>query len=414
MGMARRLGPVRVLALFALVSVDGSLQQDGAQQHVMSVPADLVHPSQLPTLAADSFESLVEHGRALARYGQKLAVYARPACEVAAYFMCYDTSESSHESIERWLPRAIGLLEKAVEMRPGDSEAQLALIDAHLSVSNLSAALDLYERRWLHAETALPPDAIDAHLRAHVLIRVHVLGTRNCLWAETARAHLRISGLLRVPNATIPAMHLVEIPGVSGEQFLQNIQALNRGIEAELAADMATLTAQSMASRQPKRRKRKQRGARKLTLGYVSSSGFRASTSSRALLGLFLARSRRLFRVVCFAGEGNDSSPQRAVIRENCDEFVEAAGWSPAKLAREVRRHDIDLLVDLLGVASGAALAGLAAFRQAPLQISFHGQPFTTGSRCGGRARAAGWVVYLRERRGLVDAMTGRHRSLWH
>ena len=50
-------------------------------------------------------------------------------------------------------------------------------------------------------------------------------------------------------------------------------------------------------------------------------------------------------------------------------------------LRGQVRQDKIDILVDLLGVASGTDLAGLASFRQAPLQLSFHGQPFTSWSR---------------------------------
>ena len=369
---------IRVLALCALVWVDATAKR---QQTVVPVPAELVNPSLFPPLAEDNFESLVAHGRALVEYGQALAVYARPACEAASYFVCYDTAESSQESVERWLPRAVEMLQTAIRLQPSDNAARRVLLDTHLAMSNLSAALDLYEHHLVNADrTATLSDGNDAILRAHVLVRVHVLATRNCLWAEVARAHLRISDLLLTTNATIPAMHMAEIPGWPGKMFLRNMRALNHGIEAALAAQLAAFEAKR--STYGKQRKRKPKGARKLKLGYVSSTGFRSSTSSRALVGLFLARSRRHFHVVCYAGEGEDSSSQRALIRDNCDEFVEAAGWNPARLAKKVAHDDIDILVDLLGVASGTALAGLPAFRQASLQINFHGQPFTTGCRC--------------------------------
>ena len=78
---------IRVLALLALLWVDGSLEEGGSQQgrerQIVPVPADLMHPSELPALAEDSFERLLEHGRNMARYGQNFAIYARPACEAS-------------------------------------------------------------------------------------------------------------------------------------------------------------------------------------------------------------------------------------------------------------------------------------------------------------------------------------------
>jgi protein O-GlcNAc transferase len=89
--------------------------------------------------------------------------------------------------------------------------------------------------------------------------------------------------------------------------------------------------------------------------------------------------------VVGVALAAGDGSPVAARVRSACDEFAEAGALDPQRLDALLRDLDLDLLVDLGGLTSGARPRALAA-RPAALQVGYLGYPATTG---------APWMDYL-------------------
>eukprot|EP00961_Rhodomonas_salina_P194851 2631049-Rhodomonas_salina.1 len=79
--------------LLLVICMDGALEAKAKSKakskpkqkslnRVIPVPSNLVHPSKLAQVDETDYNSLLEHGYALAEYGEKLSAYARPACEV--------------------------------------------------------------------------------------------------------------------------------------------------------------------------------------------------------------------------------------------------------------------------------------------------------------------------------------------
>jgi hypothetical protein len=144
-------------------------------QRVIPLPSDLVHPSMLESVDEDDHQSLLQHGYTFAEFGGRLASYARPACEVAPWFSCWDIAETSHDALQKYLPEAIRLLQKAARLQPNDSTAYRLLLTAQLSASNITAALDTFEQHWMRPELQISADD-----RVLILNSVHVHATRNC------------------------------------------------------------------------------------------------------------------------------------------------------------------------------------------------------------------------------------------
>ena len=132
-------------------------------------------------------------------------------------------------------------------------------------------------------------------------------------------------------------------------------------------------------------------GVKTLTIGLVCAKGFGDSHTTRALLGVFLARNRRPWRgpdgrrmtTSCYAPQPDDGSDIRRLwALRGCDAFVAAHDMAAPYLSRRIQRDRTHLLVDLHGYSLGHASAWAQVFQlhSAPVQAHFHGQPLTTGS----------------------------------
>ncbi|MSR29249.1 MAG: tetratricopeptide repeat protein [Phycisphaerales bacterium] len=90
-------------------------------------------------------------------------------------------------------------------------------------------------------------------------------------------------------------------------------------------------------------------------------------------------------------GVAKEADPMRARIRSLADEWVELSGAVDSAIDREIRRRNIDVLIELGGHTAGGRLSALDS-APAPVIISAIGYPNTSGHR------AVGWRI--------VDAIT--------
>lgn len=93
---------------------------------------------------------------------------------------------------------------------------------------------------------------------------------------------------------------------------------------------------------------------------------------------LFEHHDKAGFETYAFCWSPDDGGPLRQRIMAAVDHYVPVHGKSDDDIARLIRTHEIDILIDLQGQTSGAKTTMLAQ-RPAPVQITYLGLPATTG-----------------------------------
>jgi protein O-GlcNAc transferase len=116
-------------------------------------------------------------------------------------------------------------------------------------------------------------------------------------------------------------------------------------------------------------------GGRPLRIGLVSANFRRHPIAFLALPGLEQL-DRKQCELVCYADRA-DEDEYTARFRAAAADWRPTAGLSPAELAEQVRRDEIDVLVDLMGHTGTRLLA--FARKPAPLQMTWLGYVGTTG-----------------------------------
>ena len=116
----------------------------------------------------------------------------------------------------------------------------------------------------------------------------------------------------------------------------------------------------------------------KIRLGYVSSD-FRDHPVAHIVGPVLKNHDKDKFEVVAFATKVDGSGHQRQ-IEKDVDIFVDVSKQSQRKIAATIKRHKIDILIDLNGYTKGMRLEVFAA-RPAPVQVTGIGFPSTTGAK---------------------------------
>lgn len=118
-------------------------------------------------------------------------------------------------------------------------------------------------------------------------------------------------------------------------------------------------------------------GHQKLRIGFLSSD-FCLHAVSLLTVELFELIDRERFEVYGFCWSREDGSALRARVKQAMDHFVLIGGMNDATAAQCIRNHEIDILIDLHGLTSGAR-ADIVAYKPAPVQMTYLGFPGTTG-----------------------------------
>ncbi len=115
---------------------------------------------------------------------------------------------------------------------------------------------------------------------------------------------------------------------------------------------------------------------RRMRVGYLSQD-LRQHSVAYFLEPLLQSHDREAVEVVCYADLSRpDSVTER--FRALSDEWYSIAGWSDERLAAQIRRNRIDVLVDLVGHTGETRLLTFAR-KPAPVQVSWLAYPGTTG-----------------------------------
>lgn len=115
----------------------------------------------------------------------------------------------------------------------------------------------------------------------------------------------------------------------------------------------------------------------RIRIGYLSSD-LCMHAVSLLTVELFELHDRKKFEVFGFCWSREDGTPHRKRVIDAMDHFIRIGGMSDREAAECIRSNEIDILVDLQGLTSGARPL-ILSFRPAPLQVTYLGFPGTTG-----------------------------------
>ena len=115
----------------------------------------------------------------------------------------------------------------------------------------------------------------------------------------------------------------------------------------------------------------------KIRIAYCSSD-FCLHPVAMLTAELFELHDREAFEVYGFCWSREDGSGLRQRVIQAMDHFFRIGDLDDEAVARLIREHEIDILVDLQGQTLGAR-PNFLAYRPAPVQITYLGLPATTG-----------------------------------
>ena len=116
---------------------------------------------------------------------------------------------------------------------------------------------------------------------------------------------------------------------------------------------------------------------KKIRIGYLSSD-FCLHAVSLLTAELYELHDRERFEVYGFCWSREDGSYLRTRVIKAMDHFTRIGGMTDRKAADCIRANEIDILIDLQGLTSGARPL-ILSYRPAPVQMTYLGFPGATG-----------------------------------
>jgi len=116
----------------------------------------------------------------------------------------------------------------------------------------------------------------------------------------------------------------------------------------------------------------------RIRVAYLSAD-FREHATSHLAAGLFEQHDRSRFEITALSFGEDDGSAIRRRVAAAFEHFVDVTHSSDQEIAELMRRHEIDIAVDLMGFTKDHRL-GVLARRAAPIQVSYLGYPGTMGT----------------------------------
>ena len=248
------------------------------------------------------------------------------------------------------------VLQRIVADAPGDAEAWAALATVFTQMKRHEEALPAF-RKALAADPGLEyarGDLVHARMQAGD-------------WAGLDADWAALIADIRNGLPAARPFHVLSIPSTPADQL----------------ACARTWSARELPAREPL-----WRGERyvhdRIRVAYVCGD-FGVHPISQVMVGLFEKHDRSRFETIAVATRPSDGSPFRARIENAFEQVIEAGDGSDSEIAALIRRHEVDIAVDLNGYTTNAR-SDVFAMRPAPLQVSYIAFPGTMG---------AGFVDYL-------------------
>jgi predicted O-linked N-acetylglucosamine transferase (SPINDLY family) len=129
----------------------------------------------------------------------------------------------------------------------------------------------------------------------------------------------------------------------------------------------------------------------KIRVGYISGE-FRDQATAYLIADLLERHDRSAFELCGFSTGHDDGGAMRRRIKQALDSFSDLAGRSDRDIAAQIRRAEIDILVNLNGFF-GEARTGVVAYKPSPIQVNYLGYPGTMGADYMDYILADRWVI---------------------
>jgi protein O-GlcNAc transferase len=240
--------------------------------------------------------------------------------------------------------------EQALTHRPDFPEAFYNLGNAWRELGDLAQAIEAYQNAL-----RLRPDDADAfsQLADH---RAHV-----CDWHNYQADQQKLLGQVH-DGLRVPPFYLLSTSASASDQ----LACARQWIEPIRPPSDVIFSHHVSAER------------KRIRLGYLSGD-FHQHATAQLMAELFERHDRRRFEVFAYSYGPDDGSPMRARLTNGFDRFVDIRALSHREAARLIHADTIDILVDLKGYTHHARPA-IAAYRPAPVQVSYLGYPATMGA----------------------------------
>ena len=247
----------------------------------------------------------------------------------------------------RRFDEAIREYEAAASLRPADATAFYSIAVARFEQGELDGAVEAYRR-------ALDLNPQHENSRNNLAYMLQVLGR----YAEAASLYRR--GVEGGPNPETAARYLslasLYDPGTDQTARYRE----QRGFEDRFARPVYARTTPHAAAKDPNRR---------LRIGYLTAD-FKDHPVARNVEPLLVHRNTRDFEVVVYADiDEPDSTTER--LKRLVDLWRPIRGLDDEAVARQIRADAVDILV-VLAAHFDRNRPLVAAWRPAPVQISFH------------------------------------------
>ena len=246
---------------------------------------------------------------------------------------------------------ALGLLKRRSVVDAESPQAHADLARALEHGGDLESALASFQQAL-----ATAPDALDIRCDFCALLQ------RTCDWERLALHARDVLQAIAHERAGIPARLLVSLHEVTSSMQLQAARA-----------NAATLAGRTRLST-----RRIDANASRLRIGYLCADP--GENDPSGLLAEVLERhDRARFEAVLFLYGSADHGPMRARLRAGAEQFFDVSNLDDERSARRIADASVDILTDLDGNTDKGRM-GIAAFRPAPIQVSWLGVPATRGA----------------------------------
>jgi predicted O-linked N-acetylglucosamine transferase (SPINDLY family) len=246
--------------------------------------------------------------------------------------------------------QARAAFEQALAHRPDFPEALYNLGNAWRELGNLRRAISTYRDAL-----TLRPDYADAFSQL-VYHRAQA-----CEWGNCAADQEKLLDMVR-RGLRVPPFYLLSTSASASDQR----------ICAENWIGPIIPPPDTLFHHQPRTERER------IRLGYLSGD-FHQHATAQLMAELFERHDRDRFEVFGYSYGADDHSPMRARLDCAFDRFVDVHALSHLKAAEIIHADEVDILIDLKGYTHRARPA-IAAYRPAPVQVSYLGYPATMGA----------------------------------
>jgi predicted O-linked N-acetylglucosamine transferase (SPINDLY family) len=285
----------------------------------------------------------------LGRVGDAIALYRRVARPMPTHADLYNNLGTALLS-DGQPGEARAAFEQALACRRDFPEAAYNLGNAMRELGELGAAL----AAWRDA-LSLRPDYPDA------LIQLAHHRALACAWDSHEQDQKSLCDLV-ASGVRVPPFYLFATKATAAEQLRCAEQWI-----APLKPPQGDVF-----------RHEAQRESPRIRLGYLSAD-FHQHATARLMAELFENHDRNRFEVFAYSYGVDDASPMRGRLAAAFDRFVDIGSLSHRDAAARIHQDQVDILIDLKGYTHGARPA-IAAYRPAPVQVSYLGFPATMGA----------------------------------